>query len=150
METPAIKLKYKDLSRMNQMLVQKLTNTPLHPQKANHIRKVMNEVFRVKEVMREDYKKISEKFGERDLETKAVIVIENDPTGIGFKVPEAEQKNFEDAIKDFDNIECEVKWRPLTPDTLSDIKLSAVELEILGPLYSDENGPGLPGLTAVR
>ena len=37
-----------------------------------------------------------------------------------------------------------IAWRPLTPDTLSEIKVTAKELDLLGDLYTEENGPGVP------
>lgn len=140
MEHPPIKMTYRELVVLDPMLMQKLSMTPTHNAKASHIRHVLKQVNAAKAKMSDEWKDMGKKYGKHD-DKGELIRAENHA---GFELKEGVEKEFEDAVAVFDKTECEIKWRPLTPDTLADIKMTARDMEILGPLFSDENGPGVP------
>ena len=138
-----IKMKYKDLGSFEfTQVIQKLANTPMSAQKANHIRHVVKEVRKAKEQIIAEYKKdVMEVFGERD-EKGALKLPEGEP--VGFVPKEAEISAVDKANEAFGEREAIIKWRPLTPSTISDVKLTAMELDLLKDLFSEEEGPGVP------
>lgn len=126
----------------------KIENTPTSSKNAAHIRQVSKRVKVGKDRIHEEYKKdIMEKFAKLGEDGKP-LVSENQPGG--FEMKDGKDDEFNEAFKEFEAREVEVDWRPLTPDTLADIKLSAREIELLGPLFSEESGPGVPSLALSR
>lgn len=69
-----------------------------------------------------------------------------------FTLVEDKKEEWQKALEDFGKNEIEVtmEWRPLTPDALSDIRLSAAELELLGDFFTDQEGPGVPQTNGLR
>lgn len=126
----------------------KIENTPTSTKSASHIRQISKRVKAGKDKIHDEYKSdIMDVFAVKGEDGKAKVS-ENQPGG--FEMVEGKDEEFNKAFQAFEAREVEVDWRPLTPDTLADIKLSAREIELLGPLFSDDNGPGVPTLQSVR
>lgn len=149
METPKLKVKY-SIARGESfsMLLAKLANTATTNARACHIKKIMKGLEKL-------HKQIMEEFKKDILEAYAVK--KEDGSGIKYKdemesdfdLLEGKEKEYQEALKTFGEREGTIEWRPLTPDALADIKLSARELDLLGELFSEENGPGVPHLHSM-
>lgn len=126
----------------------KIENTPTSTKNAGHIHQIVKRVKAGKDRIHEEYKTdIMEKFAKKGEDGKA-LVSEHQPGG--FELTEGQEEAFNEAFKEFEAREVEVDWKPLTTTTLDDVRLSARELELLGPLVVDESGPGVPSLQSVR
>lgn len=147
MDKQSIKVTFANLAKINPMLIEKLSKTPTTVTRAAHLREIVQQVSNQKEVVHTRYQEIAKKYGKVD-EKGDFTRSEN---AFGFELKDGiTTDEVEAAIKEFDKNEVEIKGRPLTPDTLNDIRFSAVEIEQLGALYTNVNGPGLPHLNAVR
>ena len=144
-----IKMTYKQIGSFEfSQAMAKIENTPTTTIKASHIRQIAKRIKAGKDLIHESYKTdIMDKFGKKSEDGKTLIA-EGQPGG--FEMAEGKDEEFNKAFLEFEAREIEVDWRPLNPDTLSDIKLSAREIELLGPLFSEENGPGVPNLQSIR
>lgn len=144
-----ITMNYKDIKSFEfAQLIAKLSNTPTINVRANHIRHIVKELNKAGDQISEEYKKdILEVYATRD-EKGEIVRPEGDPNG--FTPDEAKQKEFLEAQEKFGERKAKINWRPLTPDTLTDIKLTAKELDLLGDLFTEENGPGVPHLQMQR
>lgn len=134
------------------MLMSKLIQTPTDNVSACHIHKVYKEVEKHGDAYAKRFNKFKEEFAQRGEDGK--IVLGRDTDGIEqpdtWVVLEEKRDDLNKAMKELHDEEATINWRPLTPNTLKDIKLSAYEIDLLGELYTDENGPGLPtGLHSV-
>lgn len=156
MEQPVIKMSYRELSQLTSNPVSplgKLSNTPTHNVKASHIRRLLKLTMIAHSVLVDEHKKLVEEFGKKG-EDGNLVMMPEDPQR--FQIKEGVEKDFEKAMQAFDDKIAEIKEKPLNADTLSDIRMSAKEIELLGPLYTDEGGagPGVPnfpqGLSPVR
>jgi hypothetical protein len=121
-------------------LVQKLVNTPTSNKNASHIHKIYKALDAAGTKIREEFKaEVLSKFALKDenggIKTDEHGTYEPDP---------AQMEEYNKAMTEFEARECVIDWRPLTPDTLSDVKVTAKEIDLLGPLYSEQNGPGVP------
>lgn len=146
-----IKMTYKQIGSFEfSQAIAKIEHTPTSAQKAAHIRHISKFVKAGKDKIHDEYKtNIMDKFGKKGEDGKT-ITAEDRPGG--FEMDDSQTEEFNKAFKEFEAREIEVDWRPLTPDTLSDIKLSAREIELLGPLFSEDQaqGPGIPNLQSIR
>lgn len=144
----AIMLSYKTIGGFEfSQLMAKLNNTNTDNRKASHIYQVAKRVKAGSQKITDEYKtEIMEKFGKKGADGK--VVSDQNANG-GFQMDEAVGEDFNKAFKEFEDRQIEVDWRPLTPDVLSDVKLSANEIGLLGPLYTEESGPGVPHLQTV-
>lgn len=123
-------------------VIQKIAAVPTTTAAANHIRRVINEIEAARKQISAEYKtEIMEKYGKRN-EAGELARPEGDTQG--FDPDETKMDEFIEAQKEFGKRTATIKWRPLTPKTLNDVKLSAKELNLLGPLFSEDEGPGLP------
>lgn len=138
-----IKTKYQSISSFELAgVLQKIANTQTSNKNASHIRRVINEIKKAGDQIREEYKKdILEVYAQRD-EKGEIKRPEGDPNG--FDPIVEKEAEFLKAQEDFGGREIVIAWRPLNPDTLADVKLSAKELDLLGELYTDDAGPGVP------
>lgn len=124
-------------------LMMKLHNSPTSNIKAGHINHIYSEIEKYAKPLRETFKKdIIDVYAEKD--EKGNLVPFEGAGGEGFKIIEGKIEEFHKASEAYENTPVEIKWRPLTPDTLADIRLTGKEIQLLGPLYVEENGPGLP------
>lgn len=138
-----VKLEYQKISSFEfTQTMQKIANVATNNRAASHIRHVIKALDPARKEMGDAYiKEIMEVFGVKN-EDGTLQRPEGEPQG--FIPDETRTEEFLKAQEEFGKRIFIVKWRPLTPDTLVDIKLSAKELDVLGDLYSEENGPGLP------
>lgn len=147
-----IKVKYNSFSNFEFLqAIQKIASTPTTAAKANTIRKITNALQegRVKTVV-EDYKKeIMEVFAKRN---EAGEIVRPDGEPDGFEPIEGKEEECKAATEAFGEKFLEISAEKLTPATLSEVKLSARELELLGDIFTDvENaGPGVPNIRAVK
>lgn len=148
MDLPKLKVKYK-MARGESfsMLFAKLANTATTNQRAAHIRRIMKGLEAVHKQIMEEFK----------TEILSVYAVKKEDGNIAFKderesdfdLIDGKAEEYNKALAEFGEREGIIEWRPLTPDTLSDVKLSARELDLLGDLFSEENGPGIPQLGLV-
>lgn len=144
-----LKMKYKDIKSFEfSQLAAKLANSPTINVRANHIRHIIKELNAAGDRISEEYKTdLIDVYAKKDEEGK-IVRPEGDPNG--FVPDDTKMEEFMKAQDAFGDREAEINWRPLTPDTLSDIKLTAKELDLLGELFTDDNGPGVPGATGLQ
>lgn len=144
-----ISIKYVDIKNFDfSNLIAKLSNTATTNNRANHIRHVLKEYNKCIDQISEEFKtEVADKFAVKD-EAGKIVAPENDPNG--FSVIEGQEEAFQEACKEFGLKVCVINYRPLTPDTLADVKLTPKELNLLGDLYTEENGPGVPHLQMQR
>lgn len=144
-----IKMKYKDIKSFEfSQLAAKLANTATINARANHIRHIIKELNKAGEQISAEYKSDLIDVYAKKGEDGKVARPEGDPNG--FTPDETKMDEFIKAQEEFGEREAEINWRPLTPETLSDIKLTAKELDLLGDLFTDDNGPGIPQLQVQR
>jgi hypothetical protein len=145
METPVIKMKYSDIGNFGfSQLIQKISQTPTNNRNACHIHKITRELQTAREKIADDYQaEIVEKFGKRN-DKGELIRPEGEPKG--FEPIDGQEDAINKAHDEFGNKMAEIKWRPLTPTTLADIKISGAEIELLKDLFTEEEGPGIPNL----
>lgn len=138
-----VKVPYLALSSFEfAQVMQKITSVPTSNANANHIRKIMNEIEAARKIISEAYKtEIMEKYAKKN-EAGELIRPEGDPAG--FVTEDGKAEEYAQAETEFAKRMAIIKWRPMTPKTLADIKISAKELNLLGALFTEEEGPGLP------
>lgn len=139
-----IKIQYKQLSDFTTaQTIQKIANTPTSVANANRIRKLVKELQGVRERVSKEYQtEIVDKFADKDENGKAKTD-GNSPSG--FAMSEENTAKMPAALEEFGKTEAEIEAMPLNASCLSDVKLSATELESLHGMYLEEAGPGLPG-----
>lgn len=150
MEGTKLTIKYKEVGGFELgQVIQKIASTPTSTSKAAAIRKLVKAVQEVRVKAADEWKEqIFEKYSKRD--DKGVIVRPKDDPN-GFEPDETRAEEMHKAQTEFDNKLAELSISPLNPMILSDVKLSAADLERLGALFSEEAGPGIPGgLQAIR
>ncbi len=126
-------------------LMQKLINTPTENSRASHIHKVYREIERNAKKIRESFKpEILDIYAQKDDKGEVIYGEQGTYEPIKEKLEE-----YHKAMEAFEAKEVSVEWRPLTPDSLADVKLTAKEIEILGPLFVEQNGPGVPHLKSM-
>lgn len=147
MEIKNPKVKFSTLnSEPFNLLMQKIVNQPTQNIKAMHINHVVKEIQRHLDEGVKAYRvDIVDVFAQKDEAGKII----NGPDTGNFKIIEGKEKEFAETHKKFMEREVEIKWRPLTPDTLSDVRMSAQEIELLGELLIEQNGPGVPDIVGM-
>ena len=137
-----VKVKYGEMSGFEfTQVITKIANTPTTSVKAAHIRRVMKELERNRKAIHEEFKKeIVEVFAQKSEDGK---LLEPEGAPGEYLVLEGKEEERNAAVKVFGEKVATIAWRPLTPDSLSDVKVTAKELDLLGELYTDDNGPGL-------
>lgn len=152
MKTPEIKIKRGMLADERfKMLVSKIIQTQTTQNEAYHINKFFKEVTRLSKEYAEKFNEFKDKFAQKTEDGKFALGRDDENREVPDSwMPREEAKaELDKAIKDLHDEEVLFKFRPLTSVTLKDVKVSAYELELLGDLYSPENGPGVPGLHAL-
>lgn len=139
MEQYWVKMTYEQVSGFEfAQVVQKIAAQPTDNKAANHVRHIVRELNQIRKDISEGYKKdIVEVYAKRNEKGELPPVEE-------FLPEESRMEEFLKVQADFGKRECVVKWRALTPETLKDMKLSAKELDLLGNLFTEENGPRVP------
>lgn len=133
-------------------LMGKLENTPTHNENARRIHKVTKSYRAFVAQMQKAYKTdIMEKYGKKD--DKGVLIPASQDNPNGFDIIEGKEEEFKKEQEAFGSNT--VTFKPdnfygLTPAILTDVKMTAKEIELLGPLYVEENGPGVPQEGNVR
>lgn len=142
-EAAPIKMKYSDIGNFGfAQLMQKIAQTATNNRNACHIHKITREITKAREKIADDYQKeIAEVFGKRD-EAGQLIRPEGEPKG--YDVIDGKEKELEAAHATFGEKLAEINWRPLTPTTLADVKVSAAEIELMKDLFTEDEGPGVP------
>lgn len=129
-------------------LIGKLSHTPTAAAKAAHIKKLINAISVANDFIASDFKgTMLDKFAKKNED--GTLVTPEGPDS--YEIIEEKTAEFQEALKPFGEqlVEVRLEGRPLTPDTLSDVKMSAAEMELLGNLYCEQNGPGVPHLQSV-
>ncbi len=131
-------------------LKQKLANTPTANQRASHIRKLIKALDQGEEFIKRDYE---------ETVLKKVAKLNEDgtlwhPPGepMGYEILAENQEKMPAIHEEFGRKELtiELQWRALTPDTLSDFKMTAAEMELLGDFFTEDAGPGVPHLQMTK
>lgn len=154
MENSAIKLKYKNVTTFNRYeftsFMTKLKKTSTNNIAANNIHQVLKEIKRILKIVIDSYyTEVGDVYAKRN-ENGEIDREGADPAHTKFFKPdEAKIEEFEKAEKIWGEQEIEFKWKLLTPSDLKDISVSAEEIEMLGDIYSQENGPGIPNLQNI-
>lgn len=134
------------------MLVSKIIQTQTTQNEAYHINKFFKEVTRLSQEYADKFNIFKDQFAKKTEDGKYELGRDDENREVPDSwMPREEAKaDLDKAIKDLHEEEVLFKFRPLTPATLKDVKISAYELELLGDLYTAENGPGVPhGLHAI-
>jgi hypothetical protein len=141
-----VKLVYKALLGMNfQQLLQKISFTPTHPDKAAVIRIVVEKLEDAQKKARDEYQeKIGKTLHAKD--DKGEDIVEQTPQGPMNKIIEGKEEEYNKAVDEFEKNEIDVDLGGVVLNSaiLSDIKLSANDIKLLGPLYVVQRGPGVP------
>ncbi len=143
MKQPEIKMTYKSLMSFEmQTLLAKLISTPTSNKNASHINHIFQQISKCGDQIREEFRStILDQFALKGEDGKIVV---NEG---GFEPDPSRLEEYQKALAEFEKGECVVKWQPLRPSHLSDVKVSAKEIDVLGGLFTEEEGPGVPGLT---
>lgn len=130
-----VRLKYSELSSFQfAQAVQKISQTPTHGQKASQIHKVTRALGVAREKVSKEYaSKLIDVFAKKD-ETGKIIRPEGEPQG--FTVPDEKQAEFDVAQNEFGTSWVELDCQPFTLELISDMKVSAQDLEALRGLWA--------------
>ncbi len=138
MEIKPITKTYKEIgSNGFQQLMMKLANTPTTNYNAAKIHWVTKAFKKAQEQITSEFKaEFIEKFGQKGEDGK---LLNNE-----FNIMEGKEIEYQEAIKVFEAKTYDFVCRPLSVDVLSDIKITATEIELLGDLFTEKRGPGVP------
>lgn len=132
-------------------LMSKLAHSPTTPAKAAHLRKLVKGYNEASERIVSDFDEtMLTKYARKNEDG---TVFREGGNQAAYEIPEENQEAFQKALQeDFGKreITIEMNGRPLTADVLSDIKMTAQEVDTLGDFYVEEAGPGLPHLSMQR
>lgn len=133
------------------ILMGKLIQSQISNEAACHIHKVYKAIDKIQKENQERFIAIRDKFVKKDEAGKIVPMKDDNKNEIpdSWEILDGKNEEFQKAVNDLGDEETLVTVRPLTPQVLKDIKVSAMEIDLLGELFVPENGPGLPGLHAV-
>ena len=128
-------MKYVDVSSFEfAQAIQKIAQTPIDNFTACKIRRVTKALTKVREQISKHYQdSIVEKYAKRD-DAGKIIRPKDQPNGFDL---DQEKAGFVEEQEAFGKTEVSLECSPFTPIMLKDIKLSAYELEKLGPLFDD-------------
>ena len=140
-EQKSLKVKYEQMGRFEfQSLMQKLASTPTSTKVACHIHQIVKRVSKAREQIKQEYiKEIQDVFAERDEKGEIVSTPE-----MPFTVPDDKIADYKKAYAAFGDRDALIQWSPLTSQHLSDMKVSASELDLLGELFCEDEKPELP------
>ncbi len=141
MENEKPVMSYKDLSsfELNQTLM-KIANTPMSTAKAIVLRKTITAIQKIKDKISSDYKaEIYDVYFQKDEAGKLKMDENQQPIPLEGKEDEIKRLTEEFGKRTFE------LTSQIRPSMLSDVKqISPREVEVLGNLLADEDGPGLP------
>jgi hypothetical protein len=122
-------------------VLMKLRGTETQPAKAEYIRACLRGVNEAREKLAEGHTAIIKKFCVLDEKGE----MQMDPKQPGtYQIAEGKADEATAAMKEFYETERELRLTTLDSVILSDFKLSAEDIENLGPLYGAVGGPGVP------
>jgi len=136
-----IKITYKQLSDFTTaQTLQKLSSTPTSNKNACHIHHILKEIQVIREKISADYQeKIVALYAVKD-DKGEVVRKAGEP--LSFDVDQTKTEAFMAAQEAFGDTEAMVNWKPLTMETIADVKISAAEINSLHGLFME--GPELP------
>lgn len=145
-EIKTIKMKFKDVGSFEfASTIQKIAAKETSNKNACAINRIVRELDNGRKKIQETYQtEIAEKFGKRN-EAGELIRPEQEPKG--YDPIEGQEKELEAALEKFGESTFEMSCKPLTPSILSEMKLSANDIRLLGDLFSEDEpsaGPGVP------
>ena len=152
MESPVIKLKSKNIGGFEfEQIIMKLRNVQTNNKAASHINQVIKKINDARLKLHEEYmEQVVGKFAKRT-ETGEIDRTGGQPGDAGhFNIPDEVMEDFKKAVDEFGEKDVEINWRPLTPSCFDDLKVSAKEIDLLGPLYTEQEGPGVPQFSSVN
>jgi methyl coenzyme M reductase subunit C-like uncharacterized protein (methanogenesis marker protein 7) len=142
-------MKYKDLLHpLLQQVLGKIANTQMAPKQSYEVNKLMSAVREQMTKTREESTKILKNFVVFDGDKPKLKVDDKGElmNEVVFIDPfTAEHPDYLKAFEEFEDKMVKINFRPWSLEMLSDIKLSAMEIDILGPLLTDK-----PFLEAVK
>lgn len=151
MEAATIKLKYKTIGGFEfAQLMQRIANIQTDTKSAGHIYQVTKRITKARDQIHAEYmKEIREKYAKKTEDGK--VDVSGNPAGDvqGFVPDEAKLEEFKAAQDAFGDREFVIDWKPLTPASLKDLQISAKEMDLLGDLYTEQYGPGIPSFDNV-
>jgi hypothetical protein len=138
-----MKMKYKDLGSFEfQNLMQTIRAAKTSNVNACRISAIWKQVTAARTQIMEEYtKEIMEVYAKRD-ENGAIIIPEGQQAG--FTPIEDKIEEFTKAQDAFGEKEYTFTCMPFNPSHLSDVKMSAKDIETLGVLFQENAGPGIP------
>lgn len=151
-EVQAIKMKYSDIMSFEfSNTMHKIASKDTSNKNACHIAKIVKLCQEARNNAMKDFQKnVAEVFGKRD---EAGKLIRPEGQDQGFEPMDGKEEEIFKAQELLGETEFEVKWKPLTPSVLADVKLSAKDIDALKNLFSEEEpapvGPGLPNFPGV-
>lgn len=144
-----IRITYKELLHPQlSMILGKVANTPMAPKQSYELNKLLSAIRAERKKLQDESTKILRTFvkfeGDRP---KFKVDKDGAPTNqVEFIEPYSlEDITYNDTFRKFEENIAELGFRPWSLEMLSDIKLSAMELDLLGPLVTDK-----PFLQAVE
>ncbi len=142
-----VAIKYVDLNSFAlATAMQKIKNTPTLAAKASQIRKVVKKYDEATALTKEKYKTdLGDVYHDKNADGTPKMV--ETAEGKEFALKEGTQEEYKKVVDEFGKRTYEFnlsEFTPLNPTILSDVKLTAADIEALGPLFSEEAGPGLP------
>lgn len=149
---PEIKVKRGKIAEERfKVLLGKLLQSQVSNASACAIHKVFKAVDIVQKENHDLFLKIRDQFAKKDDQGKLVAMKDENKNEIpdSWEIIDGKQEDFQNAVNAMGDEEVGVKVKPLTPEVLKDIKISAMEIDLLGDLFVPENGPGLPHMHSV-
>ena len=144
-----VTMKYKELLHPQlQMVLGKVANTQMNPTKSYEVNKLLSAVRKELERVREESTVILKNFVKYENgRPKMAVDKDGAPTNdVEFIEPYSiNHPDYNGAFETFEKKTANIDFRPWSLDMLADVKLSAMEIDILGPLLTDK-----PFLQAVN
>lgn len=147
-EVTPIKVRYSEVMNFDLAnALQKIASNDTSNKNACHIYKIVRAIEAARKVVGDAFKtEFVDKYAPKDESGKPEI----SPEG-GFVVDAEQKSEFDVAEKEFGERTFEIKWRPLNPSVLCDVKLSARDIKALGPLFDEDDSgrPEVPHLQSI-
>lgn len=144
-----IQMKYKDLLHPHlQRVLGKIANTPMAPQQSYELNKLLSAVRSEITKTREESTSILKNFVRFENGKPKFKEVEGEGATpeVEFIAPYSEvHPDYVNAFEQFEVKEAAINFRPWSLEMIKDVKLSAMEIDILGPLLTDK-----PFLQAVE
>jgi hypothetical protein len=147
-----IRIKYLTIGSFEfNTVMQKLVRTQTNNKAATHIKQVSKRVDAGRKKIHEEYMtEIVPKYAKKN-EDGTIDRTGGNEGDLNFFTPKDElMQEFLKAQEEFGKRELVIDWRPLTPSCLEDVSISAHELDAIGEVYTEEEGPGVPSLHSVN